>query len=92
MVVKDFTSVVLPAGAIIRHIEAQERFSFNERGESVLMVWAEIDPKETRTEEVNFRILGTGHDFWDWDATPTRTYFKTVIAGSLVWHIYQLAP
>lgn len=78
--IKDLVTIRLPRRAIVLHVGEQHYF---------LRLWALVDPKE-ETEEVTFRILGTGHEI---DAN-LGDYCGTAIMhhGILVWHVFKISP
>ena len=72
--------VVVPLGAIVRHVGEQD-------GE--LFVWAEVDVLEVLTEHIYLEVFGTGHDMVE-DMGVMREFLNTVqMANGLVFHIYH---
>lgn len=50
-------------------------------------MWYEVDPKETRHEDVKFLVAWTGRAC---EIQDNAVFLGTVVQGSLVHHIYHL--
>lgn len=80
LTVGDTVALVMPAGAIVRHVGTQKPGGGN------LCVWAEVDtsPAIPKVERV-FHIRGTGHPV----PTGGVEFVATVIDGPFVWHVWR---
>lgn len=71
------TTIVMGAGAIIRHVGIQRA------GE--ICLWAEVPPGQG-TEVRRFLVVGTGQPM---QVPPI--YRGTVFEGEWVWHVYEVS-
>jgi len=76
---KEFQSVYLPKGAILRKVGKQQ---------GRVCLWIEHDPIESEKELRYFEIFGTGIGMEEHDGVE-RTYIDTVFIGLYVWHVFE---
>jgi len=69
-------SVEMPRGAVPLSVAAAG---------GVLLCWAEVAPEEEECEQVQFKIVGTGHLYLQNDALR---FLGTAFMGSLVRHVW----
>lgn len=50
-----------------------------------ITIWVLVDPDESRTEKVTFRVFGTGHPI----SLPIGDHVATVMDGQFVWHLFD---
>ncbi len=72
----DVQIVMMPAGADILAVGVQS--------EGIVM-WARVDPAETKRQGYKVAIVGTGHPAPD---QADSNYVGTVFDGPFVWHIF----
>jgi len=71
----------MPADAQVLCVQIQKTSQHEER----ICVWAKVDLDKPNVERI-FRIIGTGHEFYD----SKYNYIGTVQAsGGFVWHIFE---
>lgn len=77
--IMDVQEVDLPKGAQILSVQAQY---------GIPNIWALVDDKQTKTEKVIIRIIGTGYQIPD---ANSLEYIGTVqlINGSVVFHVFK---
>lgn len=75
--------LAMPEGAVVRAVELQ-RLSYDPRGSSTAMLWAEVDT-EAPEEERLFALAGTGHCLPEWAAAWVATWQDR----PFVWHLYE---
>ena len=51
-----------------------------------LYLYAMIDPEQTRTDNVEILIYGTGHVF---DSLLSFNHLETVVEHGFVWHVFR---
>ena len=51
-----------------------------------LYLYAMIDPEQTRTDNIEVLIYGTGHVF---DSILSFNHLETVVQNGFVWHVFR---
>jgi hypothetical protein len=74
--------VVLEVKGFVRILSIQEQ-------QHQICLWCEIDPESETTRILNFKIIGTGHEF---HFKTLHEYVGTVQIRGYVWHIYRDLP
>lgn len=86
-VIRVADKVVLEIPGLSRLLDIGHRRS-DSPGE--LQVWALVDTDSPKMHRQPLVIRGTGHPVDEACGDVSRTYWKTVQAGMLVWHIFKL--
>jgi hypothetical protein len=76
----DFQKVTLPLNAKILTAQMQGR---------TLCLWAQVEERNTSTEERSIEVFGTGHPM---SQTLNRKYINSVqmADGAFVWHVFEI--
>ena len=77
---KDHQTISMPASRRILSV------GLDPRGE--LCVWAFVDRENTENKNIDFYIIGTGHDIRRELLNDTFKHLGTVTQGMYVWHVF----
>lgn len=85
---RDEVTIETPIHAL--HLDVQLQESDDDSLPQVT-VWYLCDPKEEKTQELTFRIVGTGWELTD-DFANTHFWLRTIQFNGYVWHVFYKKP